>query len=52
LHARDLLDKQIADVLQLTPEAVSKIITRERRRLDVKGRATLVYLLCTPPKSD
>lgn len=52
LHARDIFDKRIASVLRLTPFAVNKIITRERRRLRVDGKATLAYLLCTRRKPE
>ena len=52
LHARDVCDKSIASAVRLTPAAVNKIVTRERRRLGVDGKATLAYLLCARRKSD
>ena len=44
---RDIRDKQIATVLDMSPDAVNKIHNRALARLDVRGKGTLMHLLST-----
>ena len=50
LHLVDIPSKQIADAVGKEQDAISKVIQRERRRLDVAGKGTLAFFVATHSK--
>ena len=47
LFLRDIRDKQIASVLDMSPDAVNKIHNRAQARMSVRGKGSLMHLLST-----